>query len=171
MSIRTLILAYLLSVLSIPLTAQVGIPDSTALEAFLDGIIEGNMEAHHIAGVTVSVVKDNQLFFSKGYGLANVKTREKVDPATTLFRIGSVSKLFVWTAIMQLAEQGKLDLDAEINQYLTHFKIPDTYKQPITLKHLMTHSAGFEEYVLNLFSTDTLPPISLEAVFFFKSSN
>lgn len=165
MKIRTLIIACFLSIFSIPLTAQVGIPDSIALEAFLDGVIEGNMEARNIAGVTVSVVKDNQLFFSKGYGLADVKGDKKVDPSKTLFRIGSVSKLFVWTAVMQLAEQGKLDLDADINQYLTHFQIPDTYEQPITLKHLMTHSAGFEEYVLNLFSTDTLPPASLEAVF------
>ena len=123
------------------------------------------MDALNIAGVTVSVVKDNQLYFSKGYGLADVKAGKKVDPSTTLFRIGSVSKLFVWTAVMQLAEQGKLDLDADVNQYLTHFQIPDTYEQPITLKHLMTHSAGFEEYVLNLFSTDTLPPPSLESVF------
>lgn len=162
---KTLILAYLLTIFSFPLTAQIGIPDSTDLEAFLDGIIEGNMEARNIAGVTVAVVKDNQLFFSKGYGLADVGTGEKVNSETTLFRIGSVSKLFVWTAVMQLAEQGKLDLDADVNQYLNHFKIPDTYEQPITLKHLMTHSAGFEEYILNLFSTDTLPPVSLESIF------
>ena len=165
MSTKKLILACLIAFFPIPLTAQVGIPDSTDLEAFLDGIIEGNMEAHNIAGVTVSVVKDNRLYFSKGYGFADVATGKKVDPATTLFRIGSVSKLFVWTAVMQLAAQGKLDLDADVNQYLNHFKIPDTYEQPITLKHLMTHSAGFEEYILNLFSNDTLPPTSLEAVF------
>lgn len=168
MSIKHLINTYLflfLFILSIPINAQVGIKDSTDLEAFLDGIIAGNMDARNIAGVTVSVVKNNQLYFSKGYGLANVSDGKNVDPATSLFRIGSVSKLFVWTAIMQLAEQGKVDLEADVNQYLTHFKIPDTYEQPITLKHLMTHSAGFEEYVLNLFSTDSLPPASLEAIF------
>ena len=169
MNLKTLIFTSLISLIyflpSNSITAQVGIRDSTDLEAFLDGIIEGNMDARHIAGVTVSVVKNNQLYFSKGYGLSNVKARKKVNPDTDLFRIGSVSKLFVWTAIMQLAEQGKLDLDADINQYLTHFKVPDTYEQPITLKHLMTHSAGFEEYVLNLFSTDSLPPPSLESVF------
>ena len=169
MNLKTLIsyslisLTYLLPTNGI--TAQVGIRDSTDLEAFLDGIIEGNMDARHIAGTTISVIKNNQLYFSKGYGLSNVAKREKVDPSTSLFRIGSVSKLFVWTAVMQLAEQEKLDLDTDINQYLNHFNVPDTYDQPITLKHLMTHSAGFEEYVLNLFSKDTLPPPSLESVF------
>lgn len=161
---RLLILAFYLFVPGI-LLAQVGIKDSLDLESFLDGTIETNLGAHHIAGVTVSVVKDNQLFFSKGYGFANVKGQEEVDPSNTLFRIGSISKLFVWTAVMQLAEQGKVDLDANINQYLNHFQIPDTYEEPITLKHLMTHSAGFEEYVLNLFSTDSLPPESLESIF------
>lgn len=144
---------------------QVGIRDSTDLTAFLDGVIEGNMDALDIAGVTVSVVKNNQLFFAKGYGYANVDKGETVSPSNTLFRIGSISKLFVWTAVMQLAEEGKVDLEADINQYLKHFQIPATYETPITLKHLMTHSAGFEEYVLNLFSIDTLPPPSLESVF------
>ena len=169
MNFKTLILNSLISLIYLlptsSLSAQIGIRDSTDLEAFLDGIIEGNMDARHIAGVTVSVVKNNQLYFSKGYGLSNVEERTKVNPDASFFRIGSVSKLFVWTAVMQLAAQGKLDLDADINQYLTHFKVPATYEQPITLKHLMTHSAGFEEYVLNLFSTDSLPPPSLESVF------
>ena len=69
----------------------------------------------------------------------------------TLFRPGSVSKLFVWTAVMQLAEQGKLDLDRDINEYLD-FKIPEAFGQPITLKNIMTHTAGFEEQVKDLFA-------------------
>lgn len=168
MHLKTLVTICIFSLFSLfptDLVSQVGIRDSIELEAFLDGIIEGNRSARNIAGVTVSVVKNNQLFFSKGYGFANVEEREKVVSDKTLFRIGSVSKLFVWTAIMQLAEQGKVDLDADVNQYLNHFKIPDTYDQPITLKHIMTHSAGFEEYILNLFSADSLPPPSLESIF------
>jgi CubicO group peptidase (beta-lactamase class C family) len=61
-----------------------------------------------------------------------------------LFRIGSASKLFTWTAVMQLAEQGKLDLDADVNTYLD-FEIPATYPEPITMKHLMSHTPGFED--------------------------
>ena len=101
-------------------------------------------QEHHIPGAAVSVVKDGRLFFAKGYGYADLENGIPVDPEQTVFRIGSVGKLFTWTAVMQLAEQGKLDLDADINAYLD-FRIPDTYPQPVTLKHLMTHTAGFED--------------------------
>ncbi|MCP4258964.1 MAG: serine hydrolase [Planctomycetes bacterium] len=124
------------------------------LEAFMDGFIGAHLETHHIAGATVSLVKDGDLFFAKGYGYADVNEKKRVIADETLFRIGSISKLFVWTAIMQLVEQGKLDLNADINTYLNDFKIPDTYDEPVTLAHLMTHTAGFEEYVIGLFARD-----------------
>jgi CubicO group peptidase (beta-lactamase class C family) len=111
------------------------------------------MKKHHIAGAAVSVVKDGELFFAKGYGSADLENGVPVDPEQTLFRIGSVSKTFTWTAVMQLAEQGKLDLDEDINTYLD-FRIPDTYPQPITLKHLMTHTSGFEERWLDSVVSD-----------------
>jgi len=128
--------------------------DPAELEAFMDGSIEAQLEAYNIAGATVAVVKDGALFFAKGYGYADLKERKRVQAEKTLFRIASVSKLFVWTAVMQLVEQGKLDLNADINTYLTHFKIPDTYDEPVTLIHLMTHTAGFEDYVIHLFAKD-----------------
>ena len=121
-----------------------GPTDSRELEAFLDDLIGRQMEEYHIAGAAVSVVKDGKLFFAKGYGYADLEGETHVDPETTMFRIGSVGKTLTWTAVMQLVEQGKLDLDADINTYLD-FRIPDTYPQPITLKHLMTHTSGFED--------------------------
>jgi CubicO group peptidase (beta-lactamase class C family) len=90
------------------------------------------------------VVKNGKLFFAKGYGYADLENKIPVDPEQTIFHIGSVGKLFTWTAVMQLVEQGKLDLEANVNTYLD-FRIPDTYPQPITLRHLMTHTSGFEE--------------------------
>ena len=123
---------------------QQGPTDPAELETFLDEELGKEMQKHHIAGAAVSVVKDGKLFFAKGYGDADLENGIPVDPERTNFRIGSVTKLFTWTAVMQLAEQGKLDLDADINTYLD-FRIPDTYPQPITLKHLMTHTAGFED--------------------------
>ena len=104
-----------------------GPTDPAELEAFMDGSIEAQLEAYHIAGATVAVVKDGAIFFAKGYGYADLKKRKRVQAAETLFRIASISKLFVWTAVMQLVEQGKLDLNTDINTYLTHFKIPNTY--------------------------------------------
>ena len=63
-----------------------------------------------------------------------------------MFRPGSVSKLFTWTAVMQLKEQGKLDLDTDVNTYLKTFKIKDTYPgEPVTLRHILTHTPGFED--------------------------
>lgn len=124
---------------------QQGPTDPHELEVFIDGVMAAQMEAYHIPGATISVVKDGKLFFAKGYGYADLESRKPVIANQTIFRIGSISKLFTWTAVMQLAEQGKLDMNADVNTYLTDFKIPDTYPEPITLAHLMTHTAGFEE--------------------------
>lgn len=125
---------------------QQGLTDPEELEVFIDGVMAAQMEAYHFPGATISVVKDGKLFFAKGYGYADLGNRKPVIANQTIFRIGSISKLFTWTAVMQLAEQGKLDLNADdVNTYLTDFKIPDTYPEPITLAHLMTHTAGFED--------------------------
>jgi len=124
-----------------------GPTDRAELEAFLDGIMVAHMESYHIAGATLAVVKDGEVFFAKGYGYADIKEKKPVDPEKALFRPGSVSKLFTWTAVMQLVEQDKLDLKADINIYLKDFKIPDTYPEPITMIHLLTHTPGFEDVI------------------------
>jgi CubicO group peptidase (beta-lactamase class C family) len=129
---------------SIASSLQHGPTDPAELETFLDGLLAKEMQENHIAGAAVSVVKDGKLFFAKGYGYADLEKGIPVDPEQTVFRVGSVGKTFTWTAVMQLVDQGKLDLDADINTYLD-FRIPDTYPQPITLKHLMTHTSGFDE--------------------------
>jgi len=125
--------------------------DPAELEAFIDGIMTAHMRSNHIAGITFSLVKDGKIFFAKGYGYADIKKKKPVDAYETLFRPGSVSKLLTWTAVMQLVEQGKLDLNTDINNYITKFKIPDTYPEPITLAHLMTHAPGFEEMVSEMY--------------------
>ena len=96
-----------------------------------------------MAGAVVVVVKDGQVLLAKGYGYADVAARKPVDPERTLFRAGSVSKLYTWTAVMQLVEQGKLDLDTDLNNYLD-FKVPPRNAKPITLRNLMTHAPGLE---------------------------
>jgi CubicO group peptidase (beta-lactamase class C family) len=126
-----------------------GPTDPAEMEAFMDELFARHMEENHIAGAAVAVVKDGQLFFTKGYGYADLENKIPVDPELTLFKIGSGTKVFTWTAVMQLVEQGKLDLDADVNTYLD-FRIPDTYPQPITLKHLMSHTAGFEDQHIDL---------------------
>ena len=121
-----------------------GVHDRAELAAFLDGVMAANLRDKHVAGATVAVVKDGTLFYAKGYGYSDVAKRAPVDAEHSLFRIGSTSKLFTWTAVMQLVEQGKINLDADVNSYLD-FKIPATYPQPITMRNIMTHTPGFEE--------------------------
>lgn len=132
---------------------QQGPTDPAEMEAFLDDFFANAMEEHPIAGAAVAVAKDGKVFFTKGYGYADVEKGIPVDPEQTIFHIGSGTKTFTWTAVMQLVEQGKLDLDADVNTYLD-FHIPDTYPQPITLKHLMTHTSGFEERWLGSLVSD-----------------
>ena len=120
------------------------------LSSFFDGLVPALIERDDIAGAVIAVVKDDQLLFAKGYGWADVSTRRPVTVDTTLFRPGSISKLFTWTSIMQLVEQHKLSLDADVNQCLD-FKIPAAYSRPITLRDIMTHTAGFEESSKDLF--------------------
>ena len=131
---------------------SVGAAESTIetfddIEAYVDGTIESQMVLKDMPAVTISVVKDGSLIFSKGYGMADTDKQIPVSAESSLFRIGSTSKLFTWTSIMQLYEQGKVDLDADVNTYID-FEIPATYEQPITLRHILTHTAGFEEGAL-----------------------
>jgi CubicO group peptidase (beta-lactamase class C family) len=130
------------------------IHDTKTLEAFIDGVIQSSMEEHHVAGTVVAITTPDKVLLSKGYGLADVENQVPVSPDGTLFRIGSVSKLFVWVPLMQLVEQGKLDLHTDINEYLTRVEIPPTFDEPITIADLMTHTPGFEEQVIGLFGKD-----------------
>ena len=88
------------------------------LEAWRDGMLPAALEQGKVGGVVVSVVKDGHLLLAKGYGYADVAAKTRMDPNVTLVRPGSTSKLFTWTAVMQLVEQGKLDLNADVNRYL-----------------------------------------------------
>lgn len=127
------------------------VPELTAadLNAWLDGFVPYAIGTADVAGAVVTVVKDGEILANRGFGFADVKAGTPVDPDATLFRPGSISKLFTWTAVMQLVEQGKLDLDADISVYLD-FEVPAP-RGTITLRHLMTHTPGFEETVRDLF--------------------
>ncbi len=119
------------------------------LDAFFAGLVPYALHRADIPGAVVVVVKDGKVLLANGYGYADVKTKRPVDPATTIFRPGSVSKLFTWTAVMQLVQAGKIDLDADVNQYID-FKIPPYDGKPVTMRDLMTHTGGFEETVRDL---------------------
>ena len=171
MKIRQTIIVAVLAILAIPILAQVDLPlspdptpkstqtdDARAqkpspqgaeltgsdLDAWLDGYLPYALSSSDIAGAVVVVVKDGEIVSERGYGYSDVEKLKPVDPERTLFRPGSVSKLVTWTAVMQLVEQGKIDLDADVDQYLD-FKISPEKGKPITMRNLMQHTAGFEE--------------------------
>jgi CubicO group peptidase (beta-lactamase class C family) len=126
---------------------------ATDVNSWLDGYMPISIGRANIPGAVVVVVKDGQILTSRGYGFSDVEKRKPVDPHTTLFRPGSTSKLFTWTAVMQQVEQGKLNLDEDVNTYLD-FKIPPRDGKPITLRNIMTHTSGFEEQVMDLIAVD-----------------
>src|SRR5262245_60512042 len=123
------------------------------LETWLDGLMPYSLQTGDAAGAVVVVVKDGQVLLQKGYGYADVEAKKPVDPQTTMFRAGSVSKLVTDTAVMQMVEAGKLDLDTDVNKYLD-FKLPDAFGKPVTLRNLITHTAGFEELLRGLMHSD-----------------
>jgi CubicO group peptidase (beta-lactamase class C family) len=123
------------------------------LEAWLDGMVPYTLKTGEMAGVVVVVVKDGAVLLQKGYGFADVQKRLPMEPERTMVRIGSTSKLFTWTAVMQLVEQGKLDINRDVNEYLD-FKVPHDFDRPITLRDLMNHRGGFEEGLKDVLRTD-----------------
>jgi CubicO group peptidase (beta-lactamase class C family) len=172
MKILTNILILLVIVLTLPATAEAAKPiaaekqtetsaasvsrvaiDSQDLEAWMDGYLPYALERARIPGAVVVVVRGNQVVLEKGYGFADVAKRAPVRAETTLFRPGSVAKLFTWTAVMQQVEAGKIDLDKDVNAYLD-FKIPPFEGKPVTMRNIMTHTAGFEESLRYLASSD-----------------
>jgi CubicO group peptidase (beta-lactamase class C family) len=141
----------------------------TGLETFIDDTINYELEKYNIPNATVSIVKEGEIVYKKGFGFADFENNIPVNADTTLFRIGSTSKLITWTAVMQLVEENKLDLNTDVNNYLD-FEIPPqlikslkkTTTEPITITHLMTHTSGFEDYPDMIFrlSADELMPLN-----------
>ena len=134
--------------------------DAADLTSWFDGMMPAVLQQGNVAGAVVSVVKDGHVLLAKGYGYADAARKTPMDAQRTLIRPGSVSKLFTWTAVMQLVEQGKIDLNADVNRYLD-FKVPEPYGHPITVADLMMHRTGFEEGLKDVLVTD---PKKLESL-------
>lgn len=106
-----------------------------ALPDFVDGVLAQQIATRDVGGAVVTVIYRGKVLFTRGYGLADAERGTKVDAQRTMFRPGSVSKLFTWTALMQQIEAGKVDLDADVNRYLD-YKIPAGKFKPITVRDL-----------------------------------
>jgi len=133
-----------------------------AVEAFMNGFASYAMKSYDVPGFEFVMVKDGKVFFSKGYGFADIEKQMSFDPDQTIVRGGSIIKTITALAVMQLVEQGKLDLDADVNQYLTHFQIPNTYDEPITTRELLHYTAGLDTRFISIRveSADAILPLS-----------
>ncbi|MGL5930811.1 MAG: serine hydrolase, partial [Dermatophilaceae bacterium] len=150
------------SAASAPRADQPGHQNSTApamtradVDAWLDEVVPAALDSADVAGAGVAVVHDGQVLTTRGFGAADTgdgRAPVPVDPKDTLFRVGSVSKLFTATAVMQLVEAGRVDLDTEVEEYVD-IDVPRRVDRPITLRHLLTHTAGFEERLRGLIGT------------------
>ena len=136
-----------------PMPSSAATLDAADLGAWLDGFFPTTLKQGKIAGAQVVVVKDGKVLAQRGYGYADVAAKTPMDPARNQMRIGSTSKLFTWTAVMQLVEAGKIDLDADVNRYLD-FKLSPPGGRPVTMNDLMTHRGGFEEGLKDVLATD-----------------
>ena len=117
----------------------------TDLKVWIDKQFEEGMDSFNIPGATFILMEGDSILHMQGYGVIDIETNTAVNSELSLFGIGSISKTFVGTAIMQLFEEGKLQLDQDINKYLKTFQIDYKFGDPVTIKQLLTHTAGFDE--------------------------
>ncbi|PQA88502.1 serine hydrolase domain-containing protein [Hyphococcus luteus] len=161
----SLVVAFVIAVFAGAASAQVPSPDAApstpvatveldpfeptreeaVLESYVDGVVAAHRREHDAPAVAVSVVRDGRILFAKAYGDADVETGAPASGTRSLFRIGSVSKTFTWTAVMMLYERGLIDLDEDVNRYLKGMQIPEAFDAPVTMNDLMAHRAGFED--------------------------
>jgi len=115
------------------------------IKGFVDGYVTARLTDRGVVGVTLAIVEDGKTVMARGYGFDDLEKRRPVDSSRSLFRPGSISKTFTWTALMQLHEQGKVKLDADISEYLPQIELPNRFNKPITILDLMAHRPGFED--------------------------
>lgn len=136
-------------------TQRTGTPILSAKEvkAFTDAYFAKPKVSDMLAGALVVIVKDDKVLLNTGFGYANLETKNKIDPDRTLFRMASISKSITATAIMQLVEEGKIDLKQDITTYMPDINIVNNTGKPVTVEHLLTHTTGFD-YT----DSDSVPP-------------
>ncbi|MFC2166129.1 serine hydrolase domain-containing protein, partial [Acidobacteriota bacterium] len=114
------------------------------IEAKLEPIIKNVIETYDLPGLAIGIVNENKIVYARGFGYKHIETRKPIT-ATTLFHMASISKPFVATAVMQLVEQGKIDLEAPVTKYLPYFKLDDERYKDITIQQMLSHVSGMPD--------------------------
>jgi len=140
--------------------------NSAELTRWLDGYLSAAVSENRASGVAVALISNGDVIFLKGYGFADLQRQNPIDAGTTLFSIGSISKCFTATAIAQLIDRGAIQsLDDPANLYLERYVIPSVGGRDVTIRHLLTHQAGFSDSIYGLATVEQLTlPVSAEAV-------
>ena len=124
---------------------QVNSTDRTGLGGYVDQYLDEQISERSIPGLVIAIVENDEVILLKGYGYSDLASQTVADPEQDLFRIGSLTKTFTFTALMQLIEQGRIDLDANVNEYLGTFTIPEAYDRPMRIRDILSHRTGFED--------------------------
>jgi CubicO group peptidase (beta-lactamase class C family) len=132
-----------------PVEFNRSILNESSLDSLLRPLFINKLTDRYIAGAAIGVVYEGRLVYSKGFGDREVFSEDPVDASRTIFRIGSITKVLTGIAVMQLVDRGLVDLDADVNQYLTDVQVPDTFEEPVRVRHLLTHTAGFDQIGLD----------------------
>jgi len=129
-----------------PSAATYAVPQArlAGLAEFVDGVMAQQLATREVAGAVVTVVYRGKVLFARGYGFQDIDKGIAVDPQHTLFRPGSVSKMFTWSALLQQVERGRVSLDADVNTYLD-FKIPPFEGKPVRVRDLLQHTPGMSD--------------------------
>ncbi len=139
-----------------------GPADPEEFAEFIDAFIEEEMAKSNIPGAVFLLVKGSDVFYARGYGFADIENRTPVDPRRTVFRVGSISKTLTAAAVLTLLDEGRGALDIDVNDYLQHVQIPATFPEPLTLRRLLTHTAGFDERLFGQHARTRDVALSLE---------
>lgn len=140
----SIIFCFYMSIPTLALSNDMGINHEN-IEYFMDDFFKKNIEKYNLPGAAVVVVKDGEEILKKGYGYSNLDEKKVINPDETLFPAASVSKLFTATAIMQLVEQGKIDLNENVEKYIAPYKIENKFVGKVTCRNLLTHTSGVDE--------------------------
>ncbi len=166
MGLRAALLAVcLLAAAGFPGAARAsgGAVDPADAAAFADAFFADRLASSRTPGAAFVLVEGGQLLVARGYGYADLEARRPMDPERTVLRVASLSKPVVAAAVLQLAERGRVDLDADVNLYLRELRVPPTYPRPVTLAGLLTHTSGLDEGLIGMAARDEAALMPLRA--------
>ena len=110
----------------------------------IDSFLNAQLDVQKIPGIAIAITSGDRIIYKKGFGVTNISTRKPLEPFHN-FHIASISKTFTATAVMQLAERGKIDIDKTLTTYLPYFRMTDERYKVITIKQMLNHTSGMPD--------------------------